>query len=247
MNVKDKVIIVTGSSRGIGRKIAEKLAEYGAKLVITSTKQDTADSVAKEVADQYGVETLGIGVDVSDPDAVKEFIKKVVGHFERIDVLINNAGITKDNLLMRLSEDDWKSVIDTNLNSVFYTTKAVIRPMLKQKGGKILNITSVVGLMGNPGQTNYAASKAGIIGFTKSVAKEYGGKGIICNAVAPGFIETDMIETLPEDYLDNIIKQLPLGRLGTVEDIANVVLFLSSDLAMYTTGQTIQVDGGILM
>lgn len=247
MNVKDKVIIVTGSSRGIGLAIAETLAENGAKVVVSSTKQETAESVAKKLADDHGVETLGIGVNVSEEASVQNLIAKTLERFERIDVLVNNAGITRDNLLLRLKAEDWQDVLNTNLNSVFYSTKAVLKPMLKQKGGRIINIASVVGVIGNPGQSNYAASKAGVIGFTKSIAKEYAKKGLIANVVAPGFIQTDMTDALPEDYLESIINEVPMGRLGAADDISKLVLFLSSEYASYMTGQVFTIDGGLSM
>jgi len=247
VNVKDKVIIVTGSSRGIGLSIAKTLAQNGAKVVVSSTKQETAEAVAKTLADDYGVETLGVGVNVADEASVQSLIKTTLDRFERIDVLVNNAGITRDNLLLRLKAEDWQDVLDTNLNSVFYSTKAVLKPMLKQKGGRIINIASVVGVIGNPGQSNYAASKAGVIGFTKSIAKEYATRGLIANVVAPGFIETDMTDALPEDYLESIIKEVPMGRLGAADDISKLVLFLSSEYASYMTGQVFTIDGGLSM
>ncbi|MBT5856120.1 3-oxoacyl-[acyl-carrier-protein] reductase [bacterium] len=247
MLVKDKVIIVTGASRGIGKDIATALAANGATLAICSTKSEVAQSVAKDLADTYSIQAQGWGVDVSDMASVKSFIEEVVKTFGRVDVLINNAGITRDNLLMRMSEEEWQAVLDTNLNSVFYTTKSVIRPMLKQKGGRIVNIASVVGVMGNAGQSNYAASKGGMIAFTKSIAREYGAKGILANTVAPGFVETEMIESLPDDYLNNIISNIPLKRLGKAEEIANLVLFLASDLSGYMTGQVFNIDGGMVM
>jgi len=247
MILKDKVVIVTGSSRGIGLAIAETYAKEGAKIVICSTTQEKSDSVSKKISGDYKIETLGIQVDVSNEDSVKNLVDKTLEKFERIDILVNNAGITKDNLLIRLSFEDWKRVIDTNLNSVFLCTKAVLRTMLKQKGGRIINMSSGVGVIGNAGQANYSASKAGLIGFTKTVAKEYGAKGILCNAIAPGFIETDMIISLPKDYLDNIISTVPMKRLGTSKEVANMALFLASDLASYITGQVLHVDGGLVM
>lgn len=245
--MKDKVVIVTGSSRGIGLGIAAGLASRGASVVVSSTKVEKSKEVADRLASEYGVKTLGVGVDVSDEASVKAMVDATMAAFGQVDVLVNNAGITKDNLLLRMSAEDWNSVITTNLNSVFYCSKAVLRPMLKQKGGRIITISSVVGQMGNPGQANYAASKAGAIAFTKSLAKEYGPKGILANVVAPGFIETDMIESLPEDYLNTIIESVPLRRLGQVSDIASLVSFLASDQSQYMTGQVLTIDGGLLM
>jgi 3-oxoacyl-[acyl-carrier protein] reductase len=247
MNFKDKVVVVTGGSRGIGFQIADSFAARGATVVVCATQQARCDQVAAELSEKYGVVTRGIQVNVAVFEEVEAMVKSVVAGFGRIDVMVNNAGITKDNLLLRMSQDDWNDVINTNLTSIFNTTKAVIRPMLKQKYGRIINMSSVVGVMGNPGQTNYAASKAGMIGFSKSIAKEVGAKGITCNVIAPGFIETDMIESLPKDYLDNIMGQIPLKRLGSSVDVANAVLFLASDLASYITGQVLNVDGGLLM
>ena len=243
----NKTAIVTGSTRGIGLSIANGLAKDGYNIVVCGRSQETCDSSAKEISTKYGVKTLGIAVNVSKQSEVSDLVKQAISEFGSIEVLINNAGITKDNLVLRMSEDDWESVIQVNLNSIFYFTKAVIRSMMKKRFGRIVNITSVVGVMGNPGQSNYAASKAGMIGFTKSIAKEYGSKGITCNAVAPGFIDTDMIESLPKDYIDNIISQIPVKRLGEPTEIANVVSFLSSDKSSYITGQVINVDGGVLM
>lgn len=245
--LKGKNAIITGASRGIGLAIAEKFAKEGANIAICSTRQEKSQEMANKLAADHGINAIGIGVDVSDTGSVAEMIKTASEAFESLDILVNNAGITKDNLLLRLSVDDWNDVINTNLGSVFHTTKAILRKMLKQRNGRIINISSVVGVIGNPGQSNYAASKAGIIGFSKSVAKEYASKGIICNVVAPGFIETDMTQALPKDYLDNIMKTVPLGRLGKSEEIANLTAFLASDEAGYMTGQVFKIDGGISM
>ena len=242
-----KTAIVTGSTRGIGLAIAKGLAKEGYNILVCGRSQGTCDSAAKEISTTYGVKALGIAVNVSKQADVAALVKRAIAEFGSIEVLINNAGITKDNLMLRMSEDDWDSVIQVNLNSIFYFTKAVIRSMMKKRFGRIINITSVVGVMGNPGQANYAASKAGMIGFTKSIAKEYGSKGITCNAVAPGFIDTDMIESLPKDYIDNIISQIPVKRLGEPTEVSNVVSFLTSDKSSYITGQVINVDGGVLM
>ncbi|MFC1751887.1 3-oxoacyl-ACP reductase FabG [Thermoproteota archaeon] len=245
--VTDKIAIVTGSSRGIGFGIALKLAQSGANVVCTATTQEGAEKAAQKINAETGRETLGIKADVSVLGDVQNLVKAVMDKFGRIDIVVNNAGITRDNLLMRMSEEEWQTVLNVNLNSVFYLTKSVIRPMLKQKYGRIINIASVVGVVGNPGQANYAAAKAGVIGFTKTIAKEVGAKGITCNAVAPGFINTDMIKSLPEEYLNNIINMVPQKRVGEVEDIAGVVNFLASDSASYITGQVINVDGGMVI
>lgn len=247
MNFKDKTVVITGASRGIGRSIAESFAKEGANVAICSTNDAKAKAIAKEISTQYGVQAFGKGVDIRAFDSVSEFIKDIVDEFGKIDVLVNNAGITKDNLLLRLDETDWNDVIETNLNSIFNTTKSVIKFMLKKKHGRIINISSVVGLMGNPGQSNYAASKAGMVAFTKSIAREYGKKNITINAVAPGFIQTDMIETLPKEYLDNIIDNIPMVRLGMPEDVSRAVMFLASDDASYITGQVLSIDGGLYM
>lgn len=244
-SLANKVVIITGSTRGIGLSIAQTLAEYGANIVISGRSQSKCDEVANQIPKQENQKIIGISSDVSDPISVKQLVEKTLEIFSKIDVLVNNAGITKDNLMLRLTEDDFNDVIKVNLSSVFYTSKAVLKTMLRQKSGKIINMSSVVGIIGNAGQTNYAASKSGIFGLTRSMAKEVGKKGITCNAIAPGFIETDMIETLPKEHIDNIIQTIPLGRLGKSKDIANIVLFLASDLSNYITGEIFTVDGGI--
>ncbi len=247
MKFKDKVVVITGASRGIGLSIAECFASEGASIALCSTNNEKATATAEKLATDYSVKCLGVGVDIKDFNAVSDFIKRVNTDFGQIDVLINNAGITRDNLLLRLDENDWSDVIETNLNSIFNTTKSVIKFMLKKKYGRIINVSSVVGLMGNPGQSNYAASKAGMIAFTKSIAREYGKKNITINAVAPGFIQTDMIETLPKEYLDNIIDNIPMVRLGTTNDVSRAIMFLASDDASYITGQVLSIDGGLYM
>jgi 3-oxoacyl-[acyl-carrier protein] reductase len=247
MRFKNKTVAITGASRGIGLAIAHAFAREGASIGLCSTQHKAATSLADDLHTTYGIPTYGKGVNVASFDEATAFIGDVCDALGPIHILINNAGITRDNLLLRLSEEDWTSVIDINLKSVFNATKAAIRPMLKQKFGRIITITSVVGLMGNPGQSNYAASKAGIIGFTKSIAKEYGKKNITVNAIAPGFIQTDMTDSLPNDYLDTIITNVPMSRIGTPSDVSNACMFLASDEASYITGQVLSVDGGLYM
>ena len=241
--LENKKVIITGATGGIGNAITDFFCKQKSIILATGTNQQKLN-LLKEKYNKINIKNF----DISKHDNIENFVNEVSDILGGgPDILINNAGITKDNLLLRMKEEDWESVIATNLNSIFYLTKAIIRSMLKQKYGRIINITSVVGLIGNPGQANYAASKAGILGFTKSIARELGGKNITCNAIAPGFIETDMINTLPKEQLDTIISTVPLKRLGKPEDISNVVAFLSSDLASYITGQTIAIDGGIQM
>lgn len=246
-SVKNKVCIVTGATRGIGLTIAETLAENKAHVVVCSSSPRKSEALAKTLSERYQTNCLGVQTDVSDIMSCDTLIKETINAFGKIDVLINNAGITRDNLILRLKPEDWDAVIHTNLTSVFNTTKLAIRPMLKKKSGTIINISSVVGLIGNAGQSNYAASKAGMIGFSKSIAKEFGNKGITCNVVAPGFIDTEMLKSLPEEYINNIIQEVPLKRLGSAQDVSNVVLFLASGASSYITGEVISVDGGIQM
>ncbi len=247
LSLKNKIALITGASRGIGYAIAENLANQGAFVVISSSKEDVCQEVARKLSEIYGVKTLGIAGDIKNPNDVQSIVKKAEETFGGIDILVNNAGIAKDNLVLRLSQEDWDSVLQTNLNSVFQFTKCVLRPMLKKRWGRIINISSVIGVMGNAGQANYAASKAGMIGFTKSVAKEYAPKGITCNAIAPGFIQTDMTQSLPAEYIDTIIANIPQKQLGQAADVANIVSFLASELSGYITGQVIHVDGGLVM
>lgn len=247
MSLKNNVILVTGSTRGIGLAIAEKAASEGASLIISGRNQDTATDIAEKIEKKYNVTAIGIACNINEFESCQNLINKSLETFNKIDVVVNNAGITKDNLILRMKENDWHDVINTNLNSIFYMTKLISKSMIKNKKGKIINISSIVGITGNAGQTNYAATKAGIIGFTKSIAKELGGKGITCNAIAPGFIETDMIETLPKEYISNIISNIPLRRLGKTEDVSDLVVFLASDKANYITGQVLSVDGGMNM
>ncbi|CAM1354080.1 3-oxoacyl-[acyl-carrier-protein] reductase [Tenacibaculum insulae] len=244
--LENKTAIITGASRGIGRGIALEFAKQGANIAFTySSSVEAATALEKELTD-LGVKAKGYQSNAADFDAAQELAKEVHTEFGSIDVLINNAGITKDNLLMRISEDDFDKVIEVNLKSVFNLTKAVIRPMMKQRKGSIINMSSVVGLKGNAGQANYAASKAGILGFSKSVALELGSRNIRSNVVAPGFIETEMTAKLDEKVVEGWRNEIPLKRGGTPEDIANACVFLASDMSAYITGQTLSVDGGML-
>ncbi len=236
----EKISIVTGGARGIGKTIADSLKERGNRVFIWDVSED-----GKKTADELGVRFMR--VDVSDYEDVGRNVKTVLEDVGRIDILINNAGITRDNLLLRMSEEEFDSVIRVNLKGTFNTTRAVLPSMIKNRWGRIVNISSVIGIIGNKGQANYAASKAGIIGFTKSVAKEVATRGITVNAIAPGFIETEMTERLPDDVKTAYLKSIPMGRLGNTDDVANLVLFLVSDSASYITGQVVHIDGGMVM
>jgi len=243
---KNKTVLITGATRGIGKGIALAFAENGANVAFTfSSSIDAASELEKKLQD-FGIKAKAYQSNAANFEAAQTLVTDVIKEFGSLDILINNAGITKDNLLMRISEADFDSVIEVNLKSVFNLTKAVIRPMMKQRNGVIINMSSIVGVKGNAGQTNYAASKAGIIGFTKSVALELGSRNIRCNAIAPGFIETEMTAKLDEATVDGWRKAIPLKRGGTPADIANACLFLASDLATYITGQVLNVDGGML-
>ncbi len=242
-----KVALVTGGSRGIGREVALELARRGYHVAINYAGNEVkAQEVASEIK-ALGQQTITIQANVSDESEVKGMVKSVVDQFGRIDLLVNNAGITRDNLLMRMKEEEFDQVINTNLKGVFLCTKAVTRPMMKQRSGKIINISSVVGITGNPGQANYVAAKAGVIGMTKTAAKELASRNILVNAIAPGFIATDMTDELNDELKADLLKLIPLERLGKAEDIAKAVAFLASDDANYITGQTLQVDGGMVM
>ncbi|MBA6155118.1 3-oxoacyl-[acyl-carrier-protein] reductase [Tenacibaculum sp. S7007] len=244
--LENKTAIITGATRGIGRGIALEFANQGCNVAFTfSSSVDAATALENELKD-LGVKAKGYQSNAADFDAAQELAKNVLTEFGTIDVLVNNAGITKDNLLMRISEDDFDKVIEVNLKSVFNLTKAVIRPMMKQRAGSIINMSSVVGLKGNAGQANYAASKAGILGFSKSVALELGSRNIRSNVVAPGFIETEMTAKLDEKVVEGWRNEIPLKRGGTPKDIANACVFLASDMSAYVTGQTLSVDGGML-
>ena len=242
-----RVAIITGGSRGIGRAIVELLASRGADLVIADYQIDLANSTASEIAEQTGQKVIAVEVDVSKLELAQRMSKVVVDEFGKIDILVNNAGITRDDLLMRMKEKDWDDVININLKGAWNCSKAVIRPMMKKRYGRIVNISSVSGQAGQAGQTNYSASKAGLIGFTKAMAREVATRGIAVNAVAPGFIPTALTNELPGELKDYIISATPMGRMGTPEEIAFAVAFLASDEASYITGQVLGVDGGMVM
>jgi 3-oxoacyl-[acyl-carrier protein] reductase len=243
IDLSGKVAFVTGSTRGIGHAVASALYAAGAKVAIVGRDADRA----RAVADALGARAAGVACDVADGTQVESAIAAAEQALGPIDILVNNAGLTRDNILLRLSEADWDTVLDANLKGAFFTTRSVIKGMMKRRSGRIVNISSIVGLTGNKGQANYAASKAGLIGFTKSVAKEYASRGILVNAIAPGFIETDMTAALPEEGRKALLEGIALGRLGRPEDVAGAVVFLASDLAAYVTGQVLVVDGGMVI
>lgn len=243
--LENKTALITGAARGIGRAIALRYAEMGANVAFTDLKLDeNVESLEKEIK-AMGLKAKGYASDASSFEQAEKLIAEVLGDFEKIDILVNNAGITRDNLLMRMTEQDWDLVIKVNLKSIFNMTKAIQRSMLKQRSGSIINMSSVVGVSGNAGQSNYSASKAGLIGFTKSIAKEIGSRSIRVNAIAPGFIETEMTEKIPEEARKEWMESIPLKRAGTPGDVANVAVFLGSDLSSYLTGQVINVCGGM--
>ena len=243
----NKTVFVTGGSRGIGKEVALKFAENGYNVVINYVSSKTNVEELKSEFESKGVKTLIMQADVTDKEAIDEVVKKAIEEFGSIDVLVNNAGITRDNLLMRMSEEEFDKVIEINLKGTYIVTKAVTKYMMKKRKGSIINLSSVVGVAGNAGQCNYSASKAGIIGFTKSVAKELASRNIRSNAVAPGFIETDMTAVLSDEVKENIHNQIPLKRMGTAREVANLIYFLGSEESSYITGQVINVDGGMVM
>ena len=243
MEFKGKVALITGSTRGIGKAIAVAFAKEGATVIITGRKKETAEIVAENIKNEFEVDAYGFGLDLSGN--IKEVWKDIEKTVGKIDILVNNAGITRDTLFIRMKEEDWNAVIETNLNGTFKITQLAVKGMIKKKWGRIINITSIVGFTGNVGQVNYSTTKAGLVGFTKSLAKELASRNITVNAVAPGFIETDMTDVIPADIKENYLKQIPLNRFGKPEDVANVVVFLASDKASYITGETIHVNGGM--
>jgi len=242
--LEGEVALVTGASRGIGKAIAEQLADMGATVIGTATSESGADNISAYLSEKGG---KGMCLNVTDADSVASVLKTITGEFGAVSILVNNAGITRDNLLMMMKQDQWDDIIDTNLTSIYRLSKAVLRSMMKARKGRIINIASVVGLTGNPGQTNYSAAKAGMLGFTKSLAREIGSRNITVNCVAPGFIDTDMTRELPEEQREALISQIPLNRLGDAQDIAAAVAFLAGPSAAYITGETINVNGGMYM
>ncbi|MEK4059324.1 MULTISPECIES: 3-oxoacyl-[acyl-carrier-protein] reductase [Paenibacillus] len=247
LGLKDKVAIITGGTRGLGRAMAQRLAEEKAKVVITGTNEELAKQTANEIAKTYSIETLGLKHDVSSEESTKEVVKAVIKTFNKIDILVNNAGVIRDAGLLMMKKEDWDLVLGINLTGAFNCIKYVSKRMLKNKSGRIVNIASVVGLMGNAGQANYSASKAGMIGLTKTAAKELAERGITVNAIAPGYISTDMTHTLSDEVSKEMLSRIPVKSYGTPDDVADCVLFLVSDRSRYITGQVINVDGGMLM
>ena len=244
---ENKVAVVTGAGRGIGKAIAKAIAAEGGKVAVISRSEGSCQGTADEINAEYADSAKAYAIDVSDHEAVQALGKQVIADFGGVNILVNNAGVTRDGLLMRMKDADWDTVLDTNLKGAFNTVKAFQRPMMKAEDARIINMASVIGIMGNAGQANYAASKAGLIGFTKSIAKELSGRKVCCNAVAPGFIATDMTDDLPDNVKEGILANIPLGELGSTEDIANLVLFLASSESRYITGQVLACDGGMTM
>jgi len=245
--LEGKIALVTGASRGIGRAVALELARQGANVAVNYAGSEAKANEVVEMIRSLGREAFAVQADVARSEDVERMVKTVLDQFGRLDILVNNAGITRDNLLMRMKEEEWDAVINTNLKGVFLCTKAVTRPMMKQRYGRIINVASVVGVIGNPGQANYVAAKAGVIGLTKTAARELASRNITVNAIAPGFITTDMTEALSAELKEEMLKQIPLARFGDPDDVARVVAFLASEAAGYMTGQTLHVDGGMVM
>jgi 3-oxoacyl-[acyl-carrier protein] reductase len=239
-----KLVLVTGASRGIGKAIALTMGGAGATIIGTATTESGAENISKVFAENK-ISGKGMKLDVTDSEQVSNLVKNIGEDFGSVDILVNNAGITRDNILLRMKEDEWEDVINTNLSSIYKMSKSVLRGMIKKRSGRIISITSVVGAMGNAGQSNYGAAKAGVIGFTKSLAREVGVRGVTVNAIAPGFIETDMTDSLPDDQKEALAAQIPMGRLGTPNEVAQAVLFLADEGGSYVTGQTIHVNGGM--
>lgn len=244
MRLSGRTAVVTGSTRGIGRAIAEKLAQEGAVVIVSGRSQEQADQVAADI-EAAGGKAIGVAADVADPESAEALIKAAIDETGRIDILVNNAGITRDNLFMRMKQDEWNAVLDVNLHGVYNCTRAAVRPMMKQRFGRIINVSSIVGLMGNVGQTNYAASKAAVIGFSKSLARELASRNITVNVVAPGYIRSDMTDVLSDEIKEKLMEQIPMGRVGEPDEVAHAVLFLADDASSYITGQTLVVDGGM--
>jgi 3-oxoacyl-[acyl-carrier protein] reductase len=247
LSLQDRVAIVTGGAQGIGKAIAERLAHCGATVVVADLRVDKAEATASEITAKTGQRAIAAQVDVADNASAKTLIDRVVEEFGRVDILVNNAGITRDNLIMRMKEEDWDLVLNINLKGAFNCSQAVVRTMMKQHYGRIVNITSVSGVSGQAGQTNYSSSKAGLIGFTKALAKEIGSRNVTVNAVAPGFIETDLTANLPQELKNSAIKLTPVGRFGKPEDVAIAVAFFASDEAAFITGEVLKVDGGMII
>jgi 3-oxoacyl-[acyl-carrier protein] reductase len=247
MRLDNKVSLITGAARGIGKEIAMLFASEGSDLAICDVNQQILDEAKSEIESATGRKVLAEKVDVTSSEEVENFVKKTLDNFGNLDILVNNAGITRDNLLLRMSEDEWDAVLNVNLKGAFNCIKAVTRPMMKARGGKIVNMASIIGLMGNAGQANYSASKGGLIALTKTVAKELGSRNINVNAIAPGFIQTDMTDKLGDDAKEKLLTLIPLNRMGSPLDVAKIALFLASDDSAYVTGQVFQVDGGMVM
>ena len=245
LNLSGKVALVTGSTRGIGRATAEKLAQAGASVIVTGRSEDRALEVAKEIKEKTGSETFAVGMDLGIKESVEKAFEKITNRFGSVDILVNNAGMNRDTLFLRMKLEDWEEIIRVNLTGTFLVTQLAVKGMIKKRWGRIINMSSVVAFTGNVGQANYSSAKAGLVGFTKTLAKELASRNITVNAVAPGFIETDMTEVLPEEIKENFLRQIPMGRFGKPEDVAGVVLFLASDLSGYITGEVIHVNGGL--